>query len=86
VNDCIVKFVVVTDAPRLTGFELADAAVAACESKVVALRAVLDDQGFDPPQSKPYVDQTIAAAKQRALAALAASDRAHPVKPSDSHL
>jgi hypothetical protein len=76
VHACIVNFVLTSDSPRLTGFELADAAVAACAQVSETLRHLAIEQDeLSPRQINALVEGNIKSAQREALAALAMHDR-----------
>ena len=75
VRTCVVAFVLGTDSPRLTGYELADAAVAACASVSEKLRKLAIEQDeLTPRNINALVEQTIKDGQREALATLAMRD------------
>ena len=80
VRDCIVKFVLETDSPRLTGFELADAGASACGGTTLKLRRLMEDQGYDPPEISALAAASIKEGQGDALAALAGRDKKNEQK------
>jgi hypothetical protein len=74
-RSCVVKFVLETDSPRLTGFELAEAGAAACSERTSKLRALAVDQGYGYAGADALVAATIKESQRDALAALAARDQ-----------
>jgi hypothetical protein len=81
VRTCVVKFVLETDSPRLTGFELVEAGASACGNWTLKLRQLMDDQGYEKKEVDALVNATIKEAQQDALAALAAHDQKNPPPP-----
>jgi hypothetical protein len=80
VRACVVNFVLETDSPRLTGFELVEAGASACGNKTAKLREIMADQGYDKNETQALVNATIKEGQQDALAALAAHDQKNPPK------
>lgn len=82
IHKCIVDFAVENNSPRLTGYELVDAAQAGCVAQITAFHDLTNEQGYDDRDFRHLVNPTLIVSKNDALAALALLSHKAAGKPA----